>query len=67
MSKGKQTFRLGDLKRAIKAALDAGLSVFTVRSGEIEIVVGEAKDRSFNRDYDLDRELEEFEARLGQG
>jgi len=43
------------------------LSVFRVRMGEIEIVVGEAKDRSFDRDYDLDRELKEFEARLGQG
>ena len=67
MAKGKQTFRPGDLKRAIKAGLDAGLSVFRVRMGEIEIVVGEAKDRSFDRDYDLDRELKEFEARLGQG
>jgi hypothetical protein len=68
MARGQFTFRKNDLTRAIQAAKAAGLDIAKVEldcSGKITIVAAEA---SAGGDVDeLDRELEEWETRRGQG
>ena len=58
MSKGRQTFRLTEVKRAIKAARDAGLNVsgFWINpQGEIHVET--AKAQAQDSAADLDRWL----------
>jgi hypothetical protein len=67
MSRGPCTFRQCDVARLVRAAKAAGLHVTGIRvdkSGAIEVVIGEPVVQPKD---DLDRELEEFEARHGQG
>jgi hypothetical protein len=65
MARAPATFRQGDVTRAIRAAVAAGVDIARVeiaRDGRIVIVTGKAQPAV--RD-DLDRELEEFRARHG--
>jgi hypothetical protein len=55
MSKGRWAFRPAVLKRAIKTARDAGLSVTTIRinpQGQIEIETGKAQVQDSSTDLD---------------
>ena len=69
MSRGAQTFKQGDVTKALKGAVNAGLSVKRVeidkKTGNIILFTG-AETPTVPAD-DLDRELAEFEARHGQG
>ena len=68
MSRGSQTFKQGDVVKALKAAAIAGLSVRRTvidTDGKITIEYGEPEKSAPAND--LDRELAEFEARNGQG
>jgi ssDNA-binding replication factor A large subunit len=66
MARAPATFRQGDVTRAIRAAVAASVDIARVeiaRDGRIVIVTGKAQPAVQD---DLDRELEEFEARHGQ-
>jgi len=68
MSRGSQTFKQGDVVKALMAAAIAGLSVRRTvidTDGKITIEYGEPEQSAPAND--LDRELAEFEARNGQG
>lgn len=65
MARSPTTFRQRDVTAAIKAAGAAGLLVSRVeidKSGKIVIVTG-AQQELIKTQCDLDRELEEFEAK----
>jgi hypothetical protein len=71
MSRGPQTFKQGDVTKAIKAAVKAGLPVARVEvspDGRIVVIAGkpEQGQNSGTEADDLDRELAEFEARHGK-
>jgi hypothetical protein len=68
MSRRPYTFRECDVRRAIKAAVSAGMEIAAVEigaQGEIRIVIGSPGIRPLGQD-ELDRELAEFEGRHGQ-
>ena len=65
MARSPSTFRQQDVTRAVKALAAAGVSIARVeisRDGKIVLV----PLRPAGPQDDLDRELAEFEARLGQ-
>ena len=67
MARAPSTFRQADITKAVKAVRSAGVDVVRVevaRDGRIVIVTGEAQPAVQD---DLDRELEEFAGRNGQG
>jgi hypothetical protein len=67
MARAPSTFRQQDVTRAVKAVTAAGVDIARVeiaRDGRIVIVTAEAQPAVQD---DLDRELEEFNARHGQG
>jgi hypothetical protein len=65
------TFRQADIVRALKAAATAGLHVAGYKidpQGKIEVVIGKPEAQSSNAPVDeLDRELQDWEARHGEG
>ena len=66
MARAPSTFRQQDVTRAVKAVTAAGVDIARVeiaRDGRIVIVTAEAQPAVQD---DLDRELEEFNARHGQ-
>jgi hypothetical protein len=69
MSRGPQSFKPGDVTKAVKAVVKAGLPVGRVEiaHGRIVVHVGGELDKSGREapPDDLDRELAEFEARHG--
>jgi hypothetical protein len=68
MSRRPYTFRECDVRRAIRAAVSAGIEIGAVEigaGGEIRIVVGKPGGQPSGTD-ELDRELAEFEGRHGQ-
>jgi hypothetical protein len=70
MSRGAQTFKQGDLVKALKAMTKAGVQgrVEITPQGKITVVIGETTvDEIAPMGDDLDRELAEFEARHGEG
>jgi hypothetical protein len=67
MSRAPSAFRQGDVTRAVKAVAAAGVDIARIeidRAGKITII---AAGSSADPGNDLDRELEQWEARLGQG
>jgi hypothetical protein len=77
MSRARQHFRQGDLVKAVKAAVQAGLTVGRVEisaDGRIVIVAGKPGQDAATGEVntassladDLDQELAEFEASHGQ-
>lgn len=67
MARAPSTFRQQDVTRAVKAVTAAGVDIARVeiaRDGRIVIVTAEAQSAVQDN---LDRELEEFNARHGQG
>ena len=55
MSKGRHSFRRGDVTRAIKAVADAGLTVSAVRispQGQIEVETVKAQAQDLGSDLD---------------
>ena len=67
MARAPSTFRQADVTKAVKAVRSAGVDIVRVeltKDGRIVIFTGEAQPAV--RD-DLDRELEEFNTRHGQG
>lgn len=69
MSKrGGCTFRQGDVTRAIRAMRNAGVDLLRVeieKSGRIVLITSSSAGGGLSPADDLDRELEEFEARHG--
>ena len=68
MSRRPYAFRECDVRRAIKAAVSAGMEIAAVEigvGGEIRIVVGKQGSQPSGMD-ELDRELAAFEGRHGQ-
>jgi hypothetical protein len=63
MARTPPPFRQGDVTRAIKAVVAAGVEVARVEieGGKVVVVTGRLSDG--NKPNDLDRELAEFEAR----
>jgi hypothetical protein len=73
MTRGRCTFRQRDVTAAIRAAVAAGMPVAGVKvsaQGDIEVVIGFPRAQHSlmpqTAEQDLDRELEQFEARHGQ-
>jgi len=69
MSKGAQTFKQGDVTKALRAAEKAGLKVQRAEmrtDGSIILDFNEPPIATLDA-VDLDRELADFEARNGQG
>jgi hypothetical protein len=69
MSRAPSTFRQQDVTRAIKAVAAAGVDIARVeidRAGKIVIVTGKVLEPASAQD-ELDCELQEWEARHGQG
>jgi hypothetical protein len=69
MARAPSTFRQSDITRAIRAARAAGVDVENVRieiakDGRLVIIAGAAQPATWDK---LDRELEEFRGRHGQG
>ena len=67
MARAPSTFRQADVTKAVKAVRSAGVDIVRVeltKDGRIVIVTAEAQPAVQD---DLDRELEEFNARHGQG
>jgi hypothetical protein len=67
--KGGSAFRQQDLSRAIKAAVRAGVEIARIEidsRGKIVIVVGKPSEATNPQD-ELDVELQQWEARRGQG
>jgi hypothetical protein len=64
MARAPSAFRQADLAKAIKTAIATGLRVtkIDVKTGKIEV-----ESRPEEQQNDLDRELQEWEARHGQG
>jgi hypothetical protein len=69
MSRGAQSFRQGDVTKAIKAVVKAGVKDWRLEIGDGKIIVVASQPNAAGTVYetDLDRELAEFEARHGQG
>jgi hypothetical protein len=64
------TFRKADVMRAYKAAVGAGIPnprIEVDREGTISIIAQPSENGASDALDDLDRELEEFRARHGQG
>ena len=67
MPRAPSAFRQADVTRAVRAVRSAGVDIVRVeltKDGKIVIVTSEAQPAVQD---DLDRELEEFNARHGQG
>ena len=65
MSRARCTFRQQDVTRAVKAVTAAGVDIARIeidKAGKIVIVA-----TTINAPDELDRELQEWEARHGQG
>lgn len=70
MSRGPLTFKQSDVTRAVKAVTATGMTVARVeigRDGKIIVVIGNALEQTADLRGELDRELEELEARHGKG
>jgi hypothetical protein len=68
MARGPSTFRQQDVTRAVKALIAAGVDIARVEidsAGKIVIVAGKALEGCPQND--LDRELQQWETRHGQG
>jgi hypothetical protein len=70
MSRARQTFKQGDVTKAVKAMVAAGLSVGRVEispEGRIIVIAGrQDQGQNSGTTAELDRELADFEARHGQ-
>jgi hypothetical protein len=69
MTRAPSTIRQQDVTRAVKAVAAAGVDIARVEidtAGKIVIVTGKALEPTSTQD-ELDRELQEWEARHGQG
>jgi hypothetical protein len=69
MARAPSTFRQQDVTRAVKAVVAAGVDIARVeidRAGKIVIVTGRPLEATNPQD-ELDRELQDWEARHGQG
>jgi hypothetical protein len=66
MARGPCNFRQRDLTCALRATVEAGITVqrIEIRQGTIVVVTGDTPAAPAD---DLDQELAEFEARHGQG
>jgi hypothetical protein len=67
MSRTPSTFRQADVTKAVKAVVAAGVDIARVEidaAGKIVIVTGKPIEVPVN---ELDRELQEWEARHGEG
>ena len=66
----RQAFRQIDIARSVKGAQSAGLSIGRIeidRDGKIVLIPAPEGKLPIPERNDLDRELEEFEARHGEG
>jgi hypothetical protein len=69
MKRAPSAFRQQDVTRAVKAVVAAGVEIARVeidKAGKIVIVTGKALETAGSQN-DLDRELQEWEARHGEG
>jgi hypothetical protein len=68
MARAPSTFRQQDVTRAVKAVAAAGVHIARIeidKAGKIVIIMADEGPPAVQND--LDRELEEFSARHGQG